>query len=174
MIIQRLSILLAAILVAAGASHSGAPLAGFDHASSAPLVLAAAVGTTDSTQAESPIDLQLRAMDDTIASYRQRKPLLVAGMVGGIVLASVFLIQAQEDALDKAEERAYGSDSRSSSVNPAYYVGMLAGIGLTTVCAFQFNSVSGDISLIQWRQKKLRLQRPQSTLPQGAQISLRF
>ena len=174
--IQVLPLLLTSILVAAGASQArpGTALPGQSKAAPLATIDAPPSETTDSMGMVSVIDLQLRAMDDTIASYQKRKPLLVAGMVGGIVLATVFLIQAQESAVDDMEDRGYGSDTRSSSVNPAYYMGMLAGVGLTTICAIQFNSVSGDISLIQWKKKKLELQRPQSALPQGAAITFRF
>lgn len=175
--IKVLPLLLTSILVAAGASQARPGTAAqVVVPKTAPLATIAAPPseTTDSSGNASAIDLQLRAMDDSIASFQQRKPLLVAGMVGGIVLATVFLIQAQEKAVEDMEDRSYGSDTRSSSVNPAYYVGMLAGVGLTTICAFQYNSVSGDISLIQWKKKKLQLQRPQSALPQGAAITLRF
>lgn len=122
---------------------------------------------------DSGIDFHLRALDDSIATYRGKKPILVLGMVGGMVLGTAILIQGMESA-SKASKGTYGSSSKSSSVNPGYYIGMMGGLALSTICAVQFNSVSGDISLMEWRKRKLELQRPKAALPNGATLTLRF
>lgn len=168
---------LAALLLLVGVSRgwsetpsapSADPAAGI--AAPAPSVMApAARAKTDSGTA-----FELRSLDDSIASFRAKKPILVLGMVGGMVLGTAILIHGMEAAAEEADQRSYGSSSKSPSVSPGYYIGMMGGLALSTICAIQFNSVSGEISLMEWRKRKLELRRSRNSLPNGATLTLRF
>jgi hypothetical protein len=162
------------ILLGATAGRSESPSASNgDGAARTATPIPSLLEPTATAKTDSGIDFQLRSLDDSISTYRGKKPILVLGMVGGMVIGTAILIQGMESA-SKASKGTYGSTTKSSSVNPGYYIGMMGGLALSTICAVQFNSVSGDISLIEWRKRKLELQRPKAALPNGATLTLRF